>query len=211
MNYKKEQKHFKDHKYVSGPFLSRDISNLASRYAFFDAKRYPVTEEDKQSPLSHYKYADPFMETLLLLLKPTVEKYTGLTLLPTYSYYRTYFPGADLKAHTDRPECEISSTVCLGYNYEELPEDYFWGLWIKDNDKDIPVNLKPGDGVIYRGCEVEHWRDIFIAPINSWQTQVFLHYIDAKGPYYNREFDGRIGLGHPTVRSENQPNARSDN
>jgi hypothetical protein len=201
MNYKKEQKHFKDHKYVSGPFLSNDIVYMAMRYALFDARRYPQEEVDEQSPMSHYKYSDPFMETLLLLLKPTVENYTGLILLPTYSYYRTYWPGADLKVHTDRPECEISATVCLGYKYTNMPEDYYWALWVKDNDADIPVNLKPGDGVIYRGCEVEHWRDMFVAPEGSWQTQVFLHYVDAKGPNYKCEFDGRPDLGYASTKT----------
>ena len=43
------------------------------------------------------------------------------------------------------------------------------------------IPMEPGDGVIYRGCEVEHWREAFNAPEGAWQTQVFLHYVDKNG------------------------------
>lgn len=150
----------------------------------------------KVTSSSHCKYADPFMEMLLIELLPTIEELTELELLPTYSYYRIYEPGDVLKKHTDRPSCEISVTMCCGYNYENMSEDFSWPIWIKNNDTDIPLELKPGEGAIYRGCEVEHWRDMFIAPEGSWQQQVFLHYVDKNGPYTDRLWDGRPGPGY---------------
>ena len=36
-----------------------------------------------------------------------------MDLRETYSYTRKYDRGAYLRAHTDRPSCEISATVCL--------------------------------------------------------------------------------------------------
>ncbi len=45
--------------------------------------------------------------------------------LPTYSYLRVYKRGNLLKAHRDRPACEISMTVNLGMSAEEP-----WPIWI---------------------------------------------------------------------------------
>ena len=49
------------------------------------------------------------METLMMKVLPKMEKETGLKLLPTYSYARTYKKGDILKRHKDRPSCEIST------------------------------------------------------------------------------------------------------
>ena len=58
------------------------------------------------------------------------------------------------------------------------------------------VAQQPGDLIIYRGCEVEHWRDKFDANYGSYQVQAFFHYIDKNGPYYPKfKFDGRPSLG----------------
>ena len=73
------------------------------------------------------------------------------------------------------------------------------------------IPLEPGDGVIYRGCEVEHWREAFDAPTGSWQTQVFLHYVDKNGPYGDFcKFDSRpaLGLSHTTKDKEKIEAAR---
>ena len=48
------------------------------------------------------------------------------------------------------------------------------------------INLKPGDGVIYQGCEVEHWREPYEG---DYHAQVFLHYVDANGKYADHKGD----------------------
>jgi hypothetical protein len=53
--------------------------------------------------------------------------------------------------------------------------------------------MKPGDMIIYRGCEVDHWREAFKG-LNH--AQMFMHYNDADGPYKGR-YDGRPILGIP--------------
>jgi hypothetical protein len=63
----------------------------------------------------------------------------------------------------------------------------------KKTNEEIPLYLKPGDIIIYRGCEVEHWRDSFLG-LN--QAQVFLHYNELNGEY-NNLYDGRPILGIP--------------
>ena len=75
------------------------------------------------------------MQNLLKQYQPQVEKYTGLTLFPTNSYYRIYEPGNILHDHTDRAECEISVTITLGFNYVDKSDDYRWPVHIFVDDE----------------------------------------------------------------------------
>ena len=69
----------------------------------------------------------------------------------------------------------------------------FWPIYFKDNDqKEKKVILKAGDIAIYKGMELEHWRDPFEG---EYCVQVFLHYADEKNQ--NLLFDGREMLGLP--------------
>ena len=60
-------------------------------------------------------YGDPVTDALLITKKSLMEKETGLQLLPTYTFWRMYTYGADLKKHTDRPSCEYSVTVKISH------------------------------------------------------------------------------------------------
>jgi hypothetical protein len=56
--------------------------------------------------------------------------------------------------------------------------------------------LQPGDLVIYRGCDLEHWREPFnINDENAWHVQGFFHYVDKNGPYKHYKYDQRTSLG----------------
>ena len=147
---------------------------------------------DEQVPNTYSHYADIAMETLLLKLQPLVEKKTNLKLIPNYSYARIYKKGDILHRHKDRFSCEISTTLNLGGEV--------WPIYLniidKDNvHKEIKINLKPGDMLIYNGNLLEHWRDSFDGEDCA---QVFLHYnnVSTKGSKENM-FDGRLHLGLP--------------
>jgi hypothetical protein len=155
---------------------------------------------DAQVPDTFYRYGDPLIDTLMMLTLNKIQEYTGLQLVPNYTYWRFYQKGDDLKPHTDRGSCEISSTLCLGYNISNVDQsinpDYDWPMFVKDQKgNNIPVHMKPGDCIIYRGIEVEHWRDKFIGLNHS---QAFIHYNDVNGPVKNY-FDGRHILGIPKL------------
>ena len=128
------------------------------------------TWNDDQVPNTFSIYADPLMETLLLYVKPKMIKGTKLKLYETYSYARTYKPGDVLEKHKDRPSCEISTTLFLGGDK--------WPIYLNDGKKDIKINLNEGDMLIYRGCDLEHWRNQFNGEVC---VQVFLHYSTNKG------------------------------
>jgi hypothetical protein len=159
--------------------------------------------KDKQMPNTYHCYSDIAMETLLLKCQPKMEKATELKLYPAYTYARIYKKGDELKRHKDRFSCEISTTMNLGGDE--------WPIYLSPNEnvgapngrnittaskaKGIKVNLKPGDMLVYRGIELEHWREKFKG---EECVQVFLHYNDCRTPgAKDNMFDRRPHLGLP--------------
>ncbi len=125
-------------------------------------------------------YALPETEDLLLILTPIVSKLIGREIFPTYSYCRIYFKGAELRPHVDRAACEISMSLCISGDP--------WALHFDSG----PITLTPGNAVLYQGLEYTHWRE----PFNGDScTQVFLHWVSAKGPNADWKYDRRPNIG----------------
>jgi hypothetical protein len=148
-----------------------------------------VIMNDPQVPDTPCVYGGAVLDALLEELRPKAEFCTGLKLHPTYCYGRIYKRGDELKRHRDRSACEIS----ISLNLSQEPAEP-WPLHLGLGDLDIPIRMRPGDGLFYRGIELTHWREPF-----SGQSlaQVFLHYVDQNGPYKDEKFDRRSGLSIP--------------
>ena len=163
----------------------RYISPFEVMLGYYESK-------DEQIPNTYSCYSDIVMETLLLKCQPVMEKATKLKLYPSYTYARIYKKGDELKRHKDRFSCEISTTMNLG------GDD--WDIYLessgKTNQKGSKVSLKPGDMLVYRGCELEHWRKKFKGKVCG---QVFLHYNNqSTAGSKDNMFDKRIHLGLPS-------------
>ena len=168
------------------------------------------TFNDTQAPGDYSKYGDLIFDTLLELGVPTMKEMTGIDVIPTYSYHRLYTEKTILRRHKDRPSCELSTTLFLGHDISNLKEEnYSWPMGIKKKDgEEVEIHLNPGDMIIYRGCEVEHWRKQFKGLKHA---QVFLHYNEKDGKYH-MPFDTRPMLGLPgACRQErkNEPTRKS--
>ena len=223
MEIKNTAKFYEKNKYVLiKNFISPEQANFIYNYAQIRKARAATmvtskwpdyredidgTFRDKQVPGTYSCYADPMMETLLLQGLQGMREITGLNLAPTYSYWRLYKKGDVLKRHKDRPSCEVSTTLCLGYNNSNLKDKkkdwqkYNWPMWVDKTggfgNKGVPIHMEPGDMIVYRGCEIEHWREPFLGQDHA---QVFLHYNNIDGPYgTNCVYDGRHALGLPHV------------
>lgn len=145
---------------------------------------------DPQVEAGYSAYGLNVSEALMQYLLPFMEQKTGLKLYPTYSYGRIYLPGATLAKHRDRPSCEISLSVMIGQK-----GDVPWPLFFESlTGKTVALTLEPGDLVVYKGLELNHWREPFRG---EQQLQLFLHYVRQGGPHAHCRFDGRERIGAP--------------
>lgn len=179
-------------------------NQIDSRTSYFG------TWQDSQIPETYSHYSDIVMETLLQEVRPIMEKHVDLKLIETYSYARIYKQGDILYRHKDRLSCEISTTLNLGGPTWPIylePDASKGGVkngkYVSENTKGVEVILNPGDMLIYRGCELEHWREAFDS---NDCAQVFLHYNDASKPHAaDNRFDRRPHLGLPANFKLSQP------
>ena len=202
--------------------ISKEIANIAYKYLlnkrritkFMHDQRLvsPFNDhwgrlQDDQVPGAWCNYDDLLMATLLQTCKEKIEKEIDIKLVETYTYTRIYIFGNVLDRHKDRPSCAVSSTMALGgdpwpiyveptgkgvvqYNEKGEADNYE-----PSSEPGIKVELSPGDCLLYKGCEIEHWRDKFYGENCA---QVFLHYNDASDPKAKEnEYDNRPFLGLP--------------
>lgn len=184
---------FQKNKYIHvRDVISKDMANFMTNYMFFKKDFGYLNEpgDDTQCPKSYTIYGDQMFDSLLTYLLPVISDIVGKELLPTYTYSRLYVNGEILKKHTDRPACQYSATLTLGYKQPGRPWHIFFETSPNCNTC-IPLDI--GEMIIYMGEELPHWRNEFK---NEWQVQVFLHYVDKNGPYAKEHiFDGRPRLG----------------
>ena len=190
-NYQDYQKMFKEQGYVFVKnFIPKDTAKYLYEYLKFSthalvlAGNQNAVKGDDQVPGSYTRgHGDLAIETLMKMMLPKMEKCTGLKLFPTYTYSRIYRKGNELKVHKDRPSCEVSITLKLSAS----DDSYNWPIWMDKSE----YTLDDGDGVIYRGCDLAHWREVCDAPERWRMGQVFMHYVDQNGPYPEYRYDKR--------------------
>ena len=201
---------FKKNKYVIiREAISKDLAIFVANYFSMRKQVYDTCRQAKyispyeellgeyepahgQIPHTYFSYSDIAMDTLMLKCQPVLEKITGVKLSPAYTFARMYKKGDILKRHKDRFSCEISTTMNLGGDP--------WPIYLEPSGKEglkgIKVDLKPGDMLVYSGCELEHWRNKFKG---KEHIQVFLHYNNRKTPGAKENmFDKRPHLGLPS-------------
>ena len=162
------------------------------RHALNRARSGGTVSGDDQVPGTPSFYGDLIMDGLLSALLPEIEEASGLKLFPTYSYFRVYKRGDRLAKHVDRPSCEISVSLCLGFEEGES-----WPIWIEAPSVATSVILNPGDALLYRGMECPHWREVLEG---DRQAQIFLHYVNQNGPCAAWKFDkGRSTAGLQSI------------
>jgi hypothetical protein len=175
-------------------FIKKQVYNTCSSARYISPFErflgYYESEKD-QIPGAYASYSDIAMETLMLKCQSIMEKTTELKLYPAYTYARIYEKGHELKRHKDRFSCEISTTMNLG------GDD--WPIYLEpsglNGKKGVKINLKQGDMLVYKGCELEHWREKFKG---DECIQVFLHYNNSRTPGSKKNmFDQRPHLGLP--------------
>ena len=173
--------------------LSKYMENKLARGQFSVRK-----DTDDHGEASVYSmYADPMGEMLLENKLEHLQEITGKSLSPTYSFARVYVDEDSLEKHTDRPSCEYSVTVNINYAGEK------WPIWLLSFEgKPVEVILSPGDAVVYKGCEVPHWRNPMVQCGCKANAQIMLHYVDVNGPFSSHKLDGRDKIATPHVKEK---------
>jgi len=144
-----------------------------------------------------YSLEYPPMAAFLWGLTPRAAEVAGCELMPSYAYFRIYQKGDICRVHSDRQACEHSLSLTV-----ELGDNIPWALSFGERHLDQPdaaiepdfrgeefvsLSMKAGDAVMYRGVNHRHGR---LEPNpNSWSAHMFLHWVDAAGPYMDHAFD----------------------
>jgi hypothetical protein len=107
-------------------------------------------------------------------LARTVSAAVGEPVKPSYVYSACYLSGAELSKHIDREQCEFSVTLCLDFSPEPEKETS-WPIRLDTSHGRVSVYQVLGDGLVYRGTCVPHYRDVLAEGRTS--TSIFFHYV----------------------------------
>jgi hypothetical protein len=132
---------------------------------------------DPQVPRRYYAHSEQVMRYFHAQLTSMYEAVLGTSIKPSYCYLGSYLPGAELKRHIDREQCEFTASMQIDFAPSET-ERSGWKLYLEQNvapRETFAVNLARGDTVIYRGRELAHYRDAL--PDGRSSTSFFLHYV----------------------------------
>lgn len=141
--------------------------------------RYIKKAEDEYSPV--------LGELVLKQCQDRIEEAVGRDLLRAYAYWRVYYEGADLVPHTDRKASEIAVSIAIASD----PEGQVWPIMVEDFEgNEVVAELQPGDGIVYLGREVSHWRETLTARSHK---QLMLFYVLEDGEFRDYAFDRRDG------------------
>ena len=154
--------------------------------------KYQHDPKEVQVYGSTERYSHPKYKKIHNQIRLILQDILGEELYKTYYYDRFYFVDQELNRHRDRDSCEISISVQIGSNSNNP-----WPFCLRTlNGEEVSVNLKDGSGVVYMGCDLEHWRDplrsrhkglrkflnkIIKKSDDTYWHQIFFHYVRANG------------------------------
>ena len=159
-----------------------------SFYYYGKIDRFSHDPEEGQVNGSLARYNYPKFRYAHSQIRLKLEKIIGEELYNTYYYDRFYFSGQRLDRHTDRDACEISLTYQISANSKKK-----WPICVQTPDgEERYIELNDGDAVLYKGCEIDHWREplfsrhnfiqkLLIKNDDTYHHQVFFHYVKANG------------------------------
>jgi hypothetical protein len=89
---------------------------------------------------------------------PVVQLIAGEALKPSFCYLLRYLEGATLEAHRDRAQCAITAVLQIDFD-PPLSGATPWPLHFHTGSGVASASLAVGDLVVFRGTQVEHYRD----------------------------------------------------
>ncbi len=95
-------------------------------------------------------------------------------VIASYCYLGCYEEGAVLERHRDRPQCVYNLSLVLdmqGPRGEPEP----WPIYLELDGRPVAVRLQVGDGLVYSGTEIWHWREAL--PAGQRAIVCFYHFV----------------------------------
>jgi hypothetical protein len=129
---------------------------------------------DGQSSRRYVAHNEPAARYFHHQLSNIIGSVIGEPVKPSYVYVASYLAGAELKKHTDRTQCEFSVTLCLDFSPEPQGPTS-WPICLETAEGTVTVYQSLGDGLVYRGTEVPHSRNLLRDGYTS--TSIFFHYV----------------------------------
>ena len=144
------------------------------RYFRYLIRRNKIAFGDEQCARRFGVHNDSVARFFHYQLAGTISAIVGETVKPSYVYSACYVGGAELKKHIDRSQCEFSVTFCLDFTPEPKNETS-WPVRLETPRGEVVVYQAIGDGLVYRGTRVPHYRGIL--PQGKTSTSIFFHYV----------------------------------
>jgi len=129
---------------------------------------------DEEWPNRFFAGRDPIGYFFHEQLKSLVSDIAGQPVKASFSFFASYHPGSTLPAHRDREQCEWA----LSLQIDQSPEadSLAWPLHLQPPgaEQSTPIFTGIGDGTLYYGREVAHYREALTAGSCSFW---FLFYV----------------------------------
>lgn len=128
---------------------------------------------DSQVHLRHGRHNETVARYFHHQLTALISRIAGEPVKPSYCYVSAYREGAVLRPHVDRKQCEF--TVSVSIEHGDLSSREPWPLWFQSHNGKVALTQRPGDAVLFRGCELPHWRER--PPAGHVSTMLLFHYV----------------------------------
>lgn len=151
-----------------------DLTALRTYYRAFVEEGFAYFK-DRYGTARWWAHNEPVARIVQAQLTDIVSEVVGEQVKPSYTYFVSYCNEAVLLRHCDRAQCAFSVSLLLDYTPEPICVSP-WPLWLEVHEKEaLAISLGVGDGVVYRGTELPHWRNA-LAPEHT-STSLLLHYV----------------------------------
>jgi len=143
---------------LRGLFTPIFITAVRAYYTQLEKEGYLIGGNARRRgrPLIH---DEPLLAFLGSQLATVIRQITGDRAPSTWSFLRAYDAGAVLDRHRDHPVCRWNIDLVVGGEPPPVRRTA-WPLWVAARPGPRAVRLGLGDGVLYRGTHLTHWRSV---------------------------------------------------
>ena len=151
----------RERRFVSLSRLVPDLQVAAARryYRALIAEGF-LPLGDAEWPDRYFATKEPLAYFFHQQLTTVVSLVAGEPVKPSFCVFASYRPGAELPPHRDREQCEYSLSILIDHSPEPVDVSP-WPLYLKPPGASsaTPLAAGLGDGVLYYGREVTHYRE----------------------------------------------------